>query len=121
MTGSADTAVAKELAGSLAKNTNGVVAVDNQLTINDSKVVVSTAKDVAPESHVVSDTWISAKVKSTFMLSSDVVGSDIKVNTLDGVVTLSGKVDSGAERALAIELAKNIRGVNSVESKALVI
>jgi hyperosmotically inducible protein len=30
-------------------------------------------------------------------------------------------VDSGAERALAIELAQNVRGVKSVQSKGLVI
>lgn len=121
LTGSADTAVARELAGTLAKNTKGVVAVDNQLTVVQSKPRESTAKQAAPESHVISDTWISAKVKSTFMYSSNVDGSDINVSTKNGVVTLSGKVDSGAERALAIELAKNIRGVHSVETKSLVI
>lgn len=121
LTGSADSAVAKELAGSLAKNTKGVLAVNNQLTVGAAKATASTAKEAAPESHVVADAWISAKVKSTFMFSSNVDGSDITVSTKNGVVTLSGKVDSGAERALAIELAKNIRGAKSIESKALVI
>ena len=65
------------------------------------------------------DGWITTKVKSTFMCSSNVDGSDISVSTDKGIVTLSGKVDSGAERALAIELAQNVRGVNSVNSKAL--
>ena len=41
------------------------------------------------------------------------------MSTDKGIVTLSGKVDSGAERALAIELAQNVRGVNSVNAKAL--
>ena len=66
-----------------------------------------------------SDGWITTKVKSTYMYSSNVDGSDIAVNTDKGIVTLSGKVDSGAERALAIELAQNVRGVKSVYSKAL--
>ncbi len=35
------------------------------------------------------------------------------------VVTLTGKMDSGAERALAIELAQNVRGVKSVNSNSL--
>jgi osmotically-inducible protein OsmY len=38
-----------------------------------------------------------------------------------GVVTLSGTLDSGAERALAIELTQNIGGVKSVQSDALVL
>jgi osmotically-inducible protein OsmY len=119
LTGSADTAAAKELAGSLAANTNGVVAVDNQLTVKPSNAAAAPSKGAAQESHTVSDIWISTKVKSTLLYSSNVHGNDIVVNTNDGVVSLSGKVGSGAERALAIELAKNIRGVRSVESKGL--
>jgi hyperosmotically inducible periplasmic protein len=119
LTGSADTAAAKELAGKLAKNTSGVVAVDNQLTVKTP--AVAAAKEPADGGNAVTDTWISAKVKSTLMYSSNVDGSDIDVTTSQGVVTLSGKVDSGAERALAIELAKNIRGVHSVESEGLII
>ena len=45
------------------------------------------------------------------MMSSNVAGSDIAVSTDKGIVTLSGNVDSGAERALAIELAQNVEGV----------
>ncbi|MOA37688.1 periplasmic protein [compost metagenome] len=58
-------------------------------------------------------------MKSTLLYSSNVAGSDIDVTTKDGVVTLSGKVHSGAERDLAIELAQNVRGVKSVDAKGL--
>jgi osmotically-inducible protein OsmY len=67
----------------------------------------------------VSDSWITTKVKSTLLYSSNVVGSDIAVTTKMGVVSLDGKVSSGAERSLAIELAKNVRGVKAVNSTAL--
>jgi osmotically-inducible protein OsmY len=66
-----------------------------------------------------SDNWITTKVKSTFMFSTNVRGSDIDVSTKDGIVTLTGKVHSGAERDLAVELANNVRGVKSVQSKGL--
>ncbi|MFC4863024.1 BON domain-containing protein [Pseudomonas sp. JS3066] len=36
-----------------------------------------------------------------------------------GIVTLSGIVDNGAERDLAIELAQNVRGVKSFQSTDL--
>jgi len=65
------------------------------------------------------DVWITTKVKSTFMYSRNVNGSDIAVSTNSGVVTLTGKVNSDAERALAIELARNVRGVKSVKSTSL--
>ena len=120
--GFGEQAAAKVLAGRLASNTRGVVAVDNQLTVKTAKPSVADAADANhQEGHVVSDSWITTKVKSTLMYSSNVDGSDIDVTTKKGVVTLSGKLDSGAERALAIELAKNVRGVGSVESTGLTI
>ena len=73
----------------------------------------------AEESHNISDCWITAKVKSSFMYSSNISGGDIDVSTNDGIVTLTGKVASGSERSLAIETAQNIRGVKSVKSSAL--
>src|SRR4029453_14346839 len=84
-----------------------------------SSVADTTKGSTKDAEQGMSDGWITTKVKSTFMMSSNVAGSDIAVSTDKGIVTLSGKVDSGAERALAIELAQNVKGVNSVNSKAL--
>jgi osmotically-inducible protein OsmY len=124
--GSADSDAAKDLAGRLAMNTRGVVSVDNQLVVKKQPVTKKGMKENAAEfakteATNVSDTWITTKVKSTFMYSRNVDGSDISVSTAGGIVTLSGKVDGGAERALAIELAKNVRGVKSVHSKGLTL
>ncbi len=121
--GAADSAEARELAGRIARNTHGVTSVDNQLVVNGTKATVaaktrSTAKEANSD---MADSWITTKVKSTFMYSSNVDGSDITVSTSAGIVTLSGKVDSGAERVLAIELANNVRGVKSVHAKGLTI
>jgi osmotically-inducible protein OsmY len=95
--------------------------VDNQLAVTPAKPsAVQTAKASAHNAKQdLADSWITAKVKSTFLYSSNVSGSDITVNTNNGVVTLNGKLKSGAERALAIELAQNVRGVRSVQAKAL--
>jgi hyperosmotically inducible periplasmic protein len=68
---------------------------------------------------VVNDTWISTKVKSTLLLSRNVPGTAIEVDTNNGVVALSGTVDSTAERQLAIELARDIRGVRQVDASGL--
>jgi hyperosmotically inducible protein len=120
LTGATDSAAAKDLAGKLAMDTRGVVSVDNQLVVGAKPSVASTAKSSTDEAgQDMADGWITTKVKSTFMFSNNVDGSDISVNTHKGIVTLSGKVDSGAERALAIELAQNVRGVKSVSSKNL--
>ena len=120
--GKADSGAARDLAGRLALNTRGVSSVDNQLVVKAPAAKgakAATAEFAKNESANISDTWITTKVKSTFMYSRNVNGSDIAVNTSAGIVTLSGKVDSGAERALAIELAQNVRGVKSVQAKGL--
>lgn len=123
LNGTADSAAVKDLAGRLAMNTRGVVAVDNRLVVKARKPsAADSAKSSAQQAgQEISDSWITTKVKSTFLYSNNVDGADISVTTDKGIVTLSGKVDSGAERALAIELAQNVRGVKSVHTKDLTI
>ena len=118
--GTADSAADKELAGTLAMNTRGVTEVDNQLKVGSTKAPSAVAdKDTPQSGHDAADGWITTKVKSTYLYSTNIDGSDISVSTKGGIVTLSGKVDSGTERALAVKLAQNVRGVKSVESKGL--
>jgi osmotically-inducible protein OsmY len=112
--GTAHTADAKAYAGTLARNTRGVRSVDNQLVVDlaPSKVETSAAQDVA-------DGWITTKIKSSYMYSDRVDGSDIEVQTTDGHVLLRGKVNSGEEHALAIQIAENVRGAKDVNSGGL--
>ncbi|MCY1308147.1 Osmotically-inducible protein Y [compost metagenome] len=121
LTGNADSQADKDLAGRLAMSTNGVASVDNQLVVDAAKPTpVDNAKSAAKGAGTdMADSWITTKVKSTLMYSSNVSSSDISVSTNAGIVTLSGVVDSGAERDLAIELAQNVRGVKSVRSTDL--
>lgn len=123
--GTATSAVASDLASRLVLNTRGVLSVDNQLVVNGVKpttAAVTATKTAAQQAEKdISDSWITTKVKSTFLYSSNVDGAEITVSTKSGIVTLSGKISSGAERALAIELAKNVRGVKSVYSKNLTL
>lgn len=121
--GTATSEEAKALAERLAMNTRGVVSVDNQLKVADTEPsAVDTAKDTAEDAgEFITDSWITTKVKSSFLWSSNVPGSDISVTTTDGVVTLSGKVHSETERDQAIELAQSLRGVKSVDAEELTV
>ena len=113
LTGHTTTAEGKDAAGRLAMSTHGVRSLTNDLEIQPG-VVTSIGGDLA-------DGWITTKVKSTLLYSTHVAGRDIEVGTQGGVVRLSGKVASETERALAVELAGNVRGVKSVDSSSLTI
>ena len=65
------------------------------------------------------DTWITTKVKAELLATQDVSGLDISVETVNGVVTLSGDVDTRAEADRAIAVARNIEGVTRVDSSQL--
>ena len=72
-------------------------------------------------SQPVGDTWNTTKVKADLLATENVSGLDIKVETVDGVVTLSGAVASKAQKDKAIAVAKQIKGVKSVEASGLTL
>lgn len=119
LTGIADTANSRDVAGRLAASTPGAVLVHNKLTVDPNKDgQVATAK-AADGDDVLGDAWITAKTNSMLLWTEGVQGSDIDVETKDGVVALEGTVDSVFEKELAIELAQGIRGVQRVDASGL--
>lgn len=123
LSGNAESDEAKAHAATIAENTRGVVSVNNRLVVDASTPASAVAKNDSGQdnSKAVSDGWITTKVTSMFMYSANVENNDIEVSTDQGIVTLTGKVDSDSERAQAIELAENIRGVKSVNASKLTI
>lgn len=118
--GQAQSDAASELAERLARNTEGVRQVDNQLKVTAEAGTAERAREqVDNAGSAISDAWITSKVKSSFLFSSSLDGLDISVDTREGNVTLSGQVASEAEKSLAIETAENIRGVRDVNATAL--
>jgi osmotically-inducible protein OsmY len=120
LTGIAESIEARDMAGKLAANTHGVSSVDNQLSVESPRAGVarSEASNVIDITDV-ADGWITTKVKLTFLYSTNVSRSSIQVTTQGGIVKLTGKLDSVAERAAAIALAANVRGVRSVDADSL--
>jgi osmotically-inducible protein OsmY len=120
--GQAKDADAKQLAGSLATNTDGVTEVNNLISVSarDTQAIKEQselqANSVREE---FSDAWITSKVKSSLIYSRTLDGLNIKVETRNGVVTLDGVVANYAEKELAVEIARNIRGVKGVDADTL--
>ncbi|MGO3126870.1 MAG: BON domain-containing protein [Luteimonas sp.] len=67
-----------------------------------------------------SDTWITTKVKSSLLADSDVAGLKIDVETVNGVVTLTGQVEQAAQVTEATRIAREIEGVTDVVTTNLV-
>jgi osmotically-inducible protein OsmY len=113
LTGNATTKAEKDLATRLARRTDGVRSVENKIEVKPSDGGLPSG-DQAGEA--IADSWITTKVKSSLLMSNDVDGLDLTVETKDGVVTLGGAASSAAERDLAVEIAKDIKGVKSVNA-----
>ena len=69
----------------------------------------------------IDDTTITTRVKTAMLNDPAVGGLRIDVDTFKGVVTLSGRVKSQAEREQALALARKIDGVTQVKDALQVI
>jgi osmotically-inducible protein OsmY len=68
----------------------------------------------------VDDTSITTAIKAKFVEDKTVDAAAIKVETLNGTVQLSGFAKSQAEKQQAENIARNTKGVRSVENKLTV-
>lgn len=67
-----------------------------------------------PAAGALRETVVSARVKSAIVSDHGMKGSDISVDTEDGVVTLSGVARSEAQVTTALHLAQRQQGVRRV-------
>jgi len=130
LNGAVDSAAAKRRAVELARATEGVRDVVDQMTVTpgvtpttgvDDKVQ-DEAKEAARDADdatdragdATSDAALTTKVKTKFLADDDISGLKIDVDSNNGVVTLTGTVPTAAEKALAVKTAKATDGVKSV-------
>jgi len=67
----------------------------------------------------VSDAWITTKVKSELATTKGVKSMDVTVKTVDGVVTLTGVLDTENAVDKAVAVAKSVKGVKDVDASGL--
>lgn len=97
-----------EEAVKVAKGVEGVTSVSDKLHVRDSKS--TSVKGYA------GDTATTSEVKAKLLADDIVPSRKVKVETTDGVVQLSGTVDSKAQSDRAESIAKAIDGVKSVKN-----
>jgi osmotically-inducible protein OsmY len=69
----------------------------------------------------IDDTTTTTRVKTVLLNDESVGGLRIDVDTFKGVVTLSGRVKSQAEKEHAIDLARRVNGVTEVKDALQII
>jgi hyperosmotically inducible protein len=67
------------------------------------------------------DAWITTKAKMALLTTEGVSATAVNVDTVDGQVTLHGKVGSEAEKAKAEDAVKRIDGVRTVRNLLQVV
>jgi hyperosmotically inducible protein len=109
LNGFVDTAASKDRATEVAKNTKGVTAVRNNLTVrSDSGPSGSERTD---------DAGITASVKTALAGDPRTKAHQINVETREGAVQLSGFVDTSEAKSTAEELARAVDKVKSVDNE----
>ncbi|AKS82566.1 BON domain protein [Yersinia pestis 1522] len=100
---------------------SGSVLAEDTLLNKAASTVDSTGAKIDSSmkkvDNYMSDSAVTAKVKSALLEEKSLKSTDISVETSNGVVTLSGFLNSQAEIETAVEIAGNVEGVKSVSDK----
>lgn len=120
--GSASDLNAKAVAEKVSKSVAGVKEVDNQLITPLSHVVsADTREAMVMTKEVASDSWITTKVKSEIVADSVSKGFVIKVETTNGMVTLTGNLANQRAIKHVKGIAEKVDGVKGVNTDDLVV
>ncbi len=118
--GKVDNADAKELAGVLARSTEGVYLVNNLISLDSMAMVQARTTPVeATSSTQPNDEWIVDKIQESYRFSRNLDVLKIKVTSAEGMVRLSGEVVSAQQKSIAVEIARQILGVRGVDPDLL--
>ena len=128
LTGVVQTAAEETKALEIARNTDGVANVVDNIAVatrGEQGAAPTSGRygevpPATPETAAVTDAGITARVKTRLLADPAVSGLQIDVDTRDRIVTLTGAVNSDTEKARAVELASKIENVIRVEDRLTV-
>lgn len=91
-------------------------------------VIAGTALSISAITHAADDTakraasdaWLDGKAETVLLLNENLNNFTIDTDVSDGVVLLTGEVESNVDRRLAEELIASVDGVKSVKNKLTV-
>lgn len=110
--GEASSVAQKELTTEYANDIEGVKEVKNQMT-----VAATQEKADRTLGELIDDASITAQVKMALLTHRSTSSVTTKVETREGVVTLTGIAKNEAEKSLVTKLVNDIQGVTSVKNE----
>lgn len=109
----------RNLAVEMARGTDGVTDVKDNIRV-DPKASAGKSSKNSSAGQSLDDAGVTARVKAKLLWNRHTDGLSVKVDTVNGVTTLTGHVDTDAQRDLAEQLTKNTSGVKSVKNSLTV-
>jgi hyperosmotically inducible protein len=134
LAGEVSSAAEKRQAIALARSTDGVKEVRDQLRV---MVAGSTDPELRTEAGrpagartdhdnsttaavVPNDDWIETRIQAKFFLEDDLKAEEISISSDEGTVTLEGAVDSPDAKETAEDIARETHGVDVVVNRIAV-
>ena len=135
LSGTVESDARREQAEAIARGTNGVLRVDNQLKVLAPTEGVEPVQGRVPPPPVgdqpagtsvvqqgrlaepIDDAWITTSIQSRFFLDDKVKNGAVNVVTENGTVTLTGTVTDAAAKRQAVRIAQTTAGVARVIDK----
>ena len=99
--------------------TLGIYGCDNNMETSEN--VIPMEEPVNNSSGPTSDIWITAKVKTELLADSLSKNFDMEVTTVNGIVSLNGKVKNSESIMLAQGIANSVDGVKDVNVSGLTL
>lgn len=123
LTGAVDNPVVRDRAVEVARNTEGVRDVVDQLTVTpgatpttgvDDRMQGEAGDATGRAGDAAGNAALTSKVKTKFLADDEISGLNIDVDSNDGVVTLTGTVPTEAAKERALKAARETEEVKSV-------
>ena len=114
LSGTAETMAQKELTEIYAKEIDHVKSVKNDIVVKEKSMADQTVGEK------IDDASITTQLKYALLSHKSTSALKTKVVTTDGVILITGVASSDAEKALVTKLAKDVRGVGSVNNNMTV-
>jgi osmotically-inducible protein OsmY len=124
LTGSVGSEAERRQAVALARNTDGVREVKDQLRLDASVRERETGARTEGQPRATGierpDAWVTTKIQAQYFLDDEVKGHQINVDTSNGVVTLKGFVATAQQKQEAEQIARETEGVRRVVNELTV-